>query len=89
MAVPDFQSIMLPLLVLMGDGAEHALAEVIDTLADRLELSAEEKKELLPSESDVKFDNRVRGRRFIFGRLGCSKEPVVEKSEFQNAATKS
>ena len=59
MAVPDFQTLMLPLLVLMGDSAEHGLAEVIESLGDRLGLSPEEKKELLPSESDVKFDNRV------------------------------
>ena len=70
MAVPDFQTIMLPLLVLMVDGAEHALAEVIDTLADRLELSVEEKKELLPSESDVKFDNRVRWAAFYLRKAG-------------------
>jgi len=39
MAVPDFQSVMLPLLVLMGDGAEHGLAEVIESLGNRLGLS--------------------------------------------------
>ena len=61
---------MLPLLALMGDGAEHALAEVIETLADRLRLSAEEKKELLPSESDVKFDNRVRWAAFYLRKAG-------------------
>jgi restriction system protein len=70
MAVPDFQSMMLPLLGLMGDGAEHALAEVIETLGDRLRLSAEEKKELLPSESDVKFDNRVRWAAFYLRKAG-------------------
>lgn len=70
MAVPDFQSIMLPLLGLMGDGAEHALAEAIESLGDRLGLSAEEKKELLPSESDVKFDNRVRWAAFYLRKAG-------------------
>jgi restriction system protein len=70
MAVPDFQSMMLPLLGLMGDGAEHALAEVIETLGDRLRLSAEEKKELLPSESDVKFDNRARWAAFYLRKAG-------------------
>ena len=64
MAVPDFQTIMLPLLVYMGDGAEHSLAEVIEVLGDRMGLSPEDKKELLPSESDVKFDNRVRWAAF-------------------------
>src|SRR5688500_5932611 len=64
MAVPDFQTVMLPLLVLMGDGAEHGLAEVIESLGDRLGLSPEDKKELLPSESEPRFDNRVRWAAF-------------------------
>jgi len=55
---------MLPLLVYLGDGAEHSLAEVIEVLGDRMGLSPEDKKELLPSESDVKFDNRVRWAAF-------------------------
>ena len=70
MAVPDFQTIMSPLLVLMADGVEHGLAEVIDTLGDRLGLSPEDKKELLPSESDVKFDNRVRWAVFYLRKAG-------------------
>jgi len=70
MAVPDFQTVMLPLLVLMGDGAEHGLAEVFETLGDRLGLSPEDKKELLPSESDVKFDNRVRWAAFYLRKAG-------------------
>jgi restriction system protein len=70
MAVPDFQTIMLPLLVFMDDGAEHGIAEVIEVLGDRLGLSPEDKKELLPSESDVKFDNRVRWAGFYLRKAG-------------------
>jgi len=33
MAVPDFQSLMLPLLRLAGDGKEHSLAEAREALA--------------------------------------------------------
>jgi len=54
----------------MGDSAEHGLAEVIESLGDRLGLSPEEKKELLPSESDVKFDNRVRWSAFYLRKAG-------------------
>src|SRR5882724_4636258 len=70
MAVPDFQTVMLPLLVLMGNGAEHGLAEVFETLGDRLGLSPEDKKELLPSETDVRFDNRVRWAAFYLRKAG-------------------
>jgi restriction system protein len=31
MAVPDFQSLMLPLLRIAGDGREHSLAEARET----------------------------------------------------------
>jgi restriction system protein len=34
MAVPDFQSCMLPLLKLASDGNEHTLAEAVDKLAE-------------------------------------------------------
>jgi restriction system protein len=49
MAIPDYQSIMLPLLEFAGDREEHSLRKDIDTLADRFGLTADEKRELLPS----------------------------------------
>jgi restriction system protein len=61
---------MSPLLVFMSDGAKHGLAKVIETLGDRLGLSPEDKTELLPSESDVKFDNRVRWAAFYLRKAG-------------------
>lgn len=33
MSVPDFQSVMLPLLQFAGDGDEHTVSEAIDHLA--------------------------------------------------------
>jgi len=75
MAVPDFQTVMLPLLVFMEDSAEHGIAEVIEVLGDRLGLSPEDKKELLPSESDVKFDNRIRWAAFYLRKAGLLERP--------------
>ena len=43
---------------------------MFETLGDRLGLSPEDKKELLPSESDVKFDNRVRWAAFYLRKAG-------------------
>jgi len=59
MALPDFQSIMLPLLKLCADGQEHTNREAIDTLAQNFGLSEEEQKQLLPSGQQCVFDNRV------------------------------
>jgi hypothetical protein len=39
MAVPDFQTMMLPLLTLASDGQRHTLAEAIEQLAQEFQLS--------------------------------------------------
>jgi len=59
MAIPDFQSIMLPLLQFCGDTKEHSNRDAIDHLAEIFHLSEEEQKELLPSGRQAIFHNRV------------------------------
>lgn len=59
MAIPDFQSIMLPLLKFCADGDEHTNREGIDALAKEFGLTEEEQKQLLPSGQQCVFDNRV------------------------------
>ncbi len=59
MAIPDFQSIMLPLLQFCADGKEHSNKEALDALASQLQLSDSERKQLLPSGQQRLFDNRV------------------------------
>jgi restriction system protein len=73
MAIPDYQSIMLPLLKLAGDGEEHSLRETIDTLADRFDLTNEERRELLPSGRQPTFDNRVGWARTYMKKAGLLK----------------
>jgi len=59
MAVPDFQSFMLPLLKTVSDGKEYSLGEVVDTLANQFGLTDEDKRELLPSGRKTRLDDRV------------------------------
>ena len=59
MTVPDFQSLMLPLLQLTADGQEHTLSEAIEVLDRQFKLSEADRKELLPSGKQSKFVNRV------------------------------
>lgn len=59
MAVPDFQSFFLPLLRFASDGQEHTLAEARTNLKQVMNISDEDLKEMLPSGSQTKFDNRV------------------------------
>jgi restriction system protein len=59
MSIPDFQAIMLPLIELTGDGKEHKLSDAISYLAAHFNLSDTERRELLPSGKQARFDNRV------------------------------
>jgi restriction system protein len=59
MSIPDFQSIMLPLLKYIADQQEHSSREVIDSLSESFELCEAEKQKLLPSGQQAIFDNRV------------------------------
>ncbi len=59
MAVPDFQSLMLPLLKLSSDGGEHSLAGAREALSAEFQLTEEEREEPLPSGRQAKFANRV------------------------------
>ena len=50
---------MLPVLSLAGDGGEHRMSDVVDTLANQLKLTESEREELLPSGKQPVFNNRV------------------------------
>ena len=70
MAIPDFQSIMLPMLEFAADGREHSLAEAREAVAARLGLSEADRAELLPSGTQRRFDNRVAWARVHMERAG-------------------
>ena len=70
MPIPDYQSLMLPILKFIGDGKEHSLRETIDSLADQFGLSDEERKELLPSGQQATFHNRVGWARTYLKKAG-------------------
>lgn len=57
--IPDYQSLMLPLLKYISDGQTHHIQEAISTLAKQLNLTEEDLNEWLPSKSQKKFYNRV------------------------------
>jgi restriction system protein len=70
MAIPDYQSVMLPLLRFAGDKQEHSLREAIDHLADEFKLNDDERKELLPSGQQEVFNNRVGWARTYMKKAG-------------------
>jgi restriction system protein len=58
MAVPDFQTLMLPLLELAGDDQQHTSAEAVESLAQRFQLSTDDRGQLLQN-GQPRFYNRV------------------------------
>jgi restriction system protein len=58
MALPDYQSLMLPVLELAARG-EASVRDCVAALADKLGLSLEERGEVLPSGKQAVFANRV------------------------------
>lgn len=59
MAIPDFQTIMLPLMHHCQDGQEHSISDTIEALGKQFKLTDEERKALLPSGVQEVFRNRV------------------------------
>src|SRR4051794_35700045 len=59
MPIPDFQSLMLPLLEALSEGQEQPIHEVTDRLADRFALTEEERRQKLTSGNNRVFVNRV------------------------------
>jgi restriction system protein len=59
MAIPDYQTLMLPVLRIAGDGREHRIGDVVNQLARDFRLTTEEQQQVLPSGRQLTFANRV------------------------------
>lgn len=70
MTIPTYETIMLPLLKILGDKKEHLLSEVIEEISETFRLTEKEKKELLPSGTEPIIRNRVRWARLYLERAG-------------------
>jgi restriction system protein len=75
MSVPDFQSFLLPLLRLAGDGREHSLADARRALASEFKLSQADQEELLPSGRQSRFANRVAWAKSYLQQAGLLVTP--------------
>lgn len=69
MAIPDFQTLMLPVLRTAETG-EMKISDVVESLADNFQLTEEERSELLPSGKQTTFANRVHWAKSYLGKAG-------------------
>ena len=70
MPIPDFQSIMLPLLSFAGDSKEHSIREAVNFLGAEFKLTDKELRELLPSRQQEMFSNRVNWAKTYLKKAG-------------------
>lgn len=75
MTIPDYQTLMLPVLKLASDGKEHKFSHAVDDLAKDFELTTEERNELLPSGTQAVFNNRVGWARSYLKQAGLLAAP--------------
>jgi restriction system protein len=74
MAIPDFQTLMLPVLRVSAQG-EIRVAEAVGRLSDEFNLTPDERAELLPSGRKAKMANRVTWAVTYLVKAGLAERP--------------
>jgi restriction system protein len=81
MSIPDYQSVMLPLLRFLGDGREHLISEAVETMSREFALTSDERQQLLPSGTSTVIGSRVGWARTYMkkaGLLDSTKRSVIK-----------
>lgn len=75
MPVPDYQTLMRPVLALMEDGGEWSAASIRDAVISQFDLTADDVAERLPSGRDTTLRNRVGWALTYLYRAGLLARP--------------
>lgn len=75
MPIPDYQTLMLPVLRLAAVG-ETRVADVAERIADNLGLTPEERDRLLPSGRQRLLHNRIHWAKFYMSKAGLIASPA-------------
>lgn len=75
MAIPDYQTVMLPLLKQLSDKRTYILKDLVQKLSKEFRLTEEELQELLPSGQAFLFANRVGWARTYLKKAGLIDSP--------------
>ncbi|PKM42763.1 MAG: restriction endonuclease [Gammaproteobacteria bacterium HGW-Gammaproteobacteria-1] len=75
MPIPDYQTLMRPLLARLADGSVHALSDLLQELIAEFGLSPEEIKEKLPSGRQTVISNRVGWAKTYLDKAGLLQTP--------------
>lgn len=75
MTIPDYQTLMLPLLKALVDKQERSLRDVVALLANEFGLSEDERTQLLPSGGQPIMANRVAWAKTYLKKAGLVDQP--------------
>ena len=84
MAIPDFQTIMLPVLSLLGDRADHSLSECVEMIENKFNLTDEDKSVVNESGQRTVYNRTAWATTYLkrFGLLssvGRGRYTITEK----------
>jgi restriction system protein len=80
MAVPDYQTLMLPVLRIAAEG-ELRIGDVVDRLAQEFGLTPEDRSQLLPSGRQTTFSNRVHWAKTYLAKAGLIE--ITKRAHFR------
>lgn len=76
MGIPDFESIMLPLLECVENKEEWAISDIVTNLISKFKLTPEESNQLkATSTTETLFQNRLRWARFYLKKANLLEDP--------------
>ena len=85
MTIPDFQSLMRPVLAHLADGDLHRSRAVKEAMADQFELTDGERGEMLPSGRQRTMDNRVGWSLTYLSQAGLVQRPARGQVQITDA----
>ncbi len=75
MPIPDYQTLMLPVLRILGDGADHTAPAVIDALATEFKLTPEEREQLVGNQRIKLIASRAHWAMTYLAQAGLTDRP--------------
>lgn len=85
MTIPDFQSLMRPVLAHLADGDLHRSRVVKEAMTDQFELTDRERAEMLPSGRQRTMDNRVGWSLTYLSQAGLVQRPARGQVQITDA----
>lgn len=83
--IPDFQTVMRPVLALLADGEVRRARDIRSAMADHFDLTPEERDQFLPSGRQRVMDNRVGWALTHLAQAGLLRRPQRGSSQITDA----